>query len=196
LLARVAELQRALHEAEAPGQAETFDPLRENQRDAQLLTQLGARLHERSQQGVHALAQLTLELALEKTHAADGFLLFAPGRDEVREPVALPGAAPPQGELARWAQSALVGANEEEQTEIEDEDDPHKDLFSCVFEGRNYRAIALRRELGLGAAFGVLALGFDDEVAPPSVQLVRMFAAQLAPKTGLSAPPAPDSART
>lgn len=183
LLSRVGELQRALHEAQGPT-LEPADSLRESQRDAQLITQLGARLLERSSQGIRALTQLALEMAHERTGASHAFLLLAPRRDAVHEPIALLDAAPPSEALVSWARRALVVANQDEQTELDEDEAGVDDPLTFRSEGRCYRAVALRRERGAGDAFGILVLGFDETAAQPSVQLVRMFSAQLAPKTG------------
>lgn len=190
LLSRVGELQRALYDAQAPGRQEPDDSVRKNERDAQLVTQLGARLLERSSHGIRALTQLALEMAHERTGASHVFLLFAPRRGALQLPIVLLDAAPPNDELTSWARRALIVANEDEQTELSDDDGGDDDPFTFRFEGRCYRAVALRRERGAGTAFAILALGFDDAVAQPSAQFVRMFSSQLAPRTG-STPDSP-----
>lgn len=190
LLSRVGELSRALHEAQAPEPQGPDHALRENQRDAQLFTQLGARLRERSSYGIRALTQLALEMAHERTGASDVFLLFAPRPGAVELPIVLPETEPPNDELTTWARRVLVIANEDEQTDLNDDDDRGDDPFSFRSEGRSYRAVALRRERGAGEAFGILALGFDDVIVQPSAQFVRMFSSQLAPRTG-STPDSP-----
>jgi len=191
LLERVGELQRALHEAEPADQLGVSDLLRENQREAQLLTQLGARLLERVSHGLAALTQLALEIACERSRAPDGLLLLAD--DAGDSAFVWQGDERPPEQLERWLRTALAFANQDEQTELGDSADPAEDMLLTKFAGRTYRAFALRRELGTGDAFGILALGFDAAVKRPAAALVQLIAMRLEGKASEPAASEPAS---